>query len=371
MGIALEKLFSQFEFGKARLRNRIVMAPMTRHMSPSGVPGANVLDYYRRRAAGGVGLIITEGTYIDHPAANGYRDVPAFFGEAALNGWSSVARAVQAEGGAIIPQLWHVGSARRPGAEPDPAISGMGPHEIVENGQVVVRAMSEADIAEVVASYARAAADAERLGFDGVEIHGAHGYLLDQFFWQTTNQRTDRYGGSLRNRAQFAVEVVQAIRQKVSPGFPIVFRFSQWKTGHYDATLANNPDELADLLVPLAEAGVSIFHVSTRRFWEAGFAGSPLSLAGWVKKLTGRPVIAVGSVGLDKPHQSAQYRTIADMQSAFSDLEKLLDRIESDSLDLVAIGRAILADAQWADKVRTKRFTEINPLTPEAMQQLL
>src|SRR5512139_2296731 len=119
---SLDLLFRTFPFGDVTLRNRVVMAPMTRNFSPGGVPGDDVVAYYRRRAKGGVGLIVTEGTTVPHPAANGYERIPAFHGEGALAGWRNVAEAVHAEGGAIIPQLWHVGSVRKTGTEPDPSV---------------------------------------------------------------------------------------------------------------------------------------------------------------------------------------------------------------------------------------------------------
>src|SRR5262245_38393047 len=130
----LAKLFAPFPFGRKTLRNRIVMAPMTRNSSPHGVPGEPVAAYYGRRATGGAGLIVTEGTCIDHPAANGYANVPAFHG-AGLGGWERVARAVHAEGALIMPQLWHVGAVRRRGMEPDPGIPGYGPMDILENDE--------------------------------------------------------------------------------------------------------------------------------------------------------------------------------------------------------------------------------------------
>ena len=120
-------LFQPFELGGLALKNRIVMAPMTRSFSPGNVPNEKNIAYYQRRAAGGVGLIITEGTCVGHKAANGYANVPYFHGDAALEGWRKVAEAVHNEGGKIMPQLWHVGSLRRPGTEPDPDVPGYGP----------------------------------------------------------------------------------------------------------------------------------------------------------------------------------------------------------------------------------------------------
>src|SRR5690606_31751349 len=137
----------------------------------------------------------------------------------------------------------------------------------------------------VVAAFAQAAADARALGFDAVEVHGAHGYLIDQFFWEGTNRRDDAYGGSIANRTRFAAEIIAAIRARVGADLPIILRFSQWKLQDYHARLVNSPTELEQFLTPLAEAGVDLFHCSTRRFWEPEFAGSDLTLAGWTRKL--------------------------------------------------------------------------------------
>ncbi|HAF90241.1 MAG TPA: 12-oxophytodienoate reductase, partial [Pseudomonas sp.] len=270
----VQALFQPFELGSLRLPTRVVMAPMTRSFSPNGVPTDAVVDYYRRRAAAGVGLIITEGTTVGHAAANGYPQVPRFYGEDALAGWKRVVDAVHAAGGRIVPQLWHVGNVRRLGTEPDASVPGYGPMEKCKDGNVVVHGMTQQDIRDVIGAFAQAARDAKAIGMDGVEIHGAHGYLIDQFFWEGSNQRTDEYGGSLANRSRFAVELVQAVREAVGPDFPIIFRFSQWKQQDYTARLVQSPEALGEFLAPLVEAGVDIFHCSTRRFWEPEFEGS-------------------------------------------------------------------------------------------------
>jgi len=347
----MPSLFDPIQLGATLCPNRIVMAPMTRNMAPGGVPAQANAAYYGRRASGGAGLIVTEGTCIDHPAANGYVDVPAFFG-AGLDGWSKVVRAVHAEGAAIMPQLWHVGAVRRPGMEPDPAVPGMGPMDVFENGQRVVHAMSHADIGDVAASYARAARSAVELGCDAVEIHGAHGYLLDQFFWAQSNQRDDEYGGSIAARMRIGVEVVAAMRAAVPADFPIVFRFSQWKMTDYKARIANNAQELGELLRPLAAAGVDMFHASTRRFWEPAFEGGTENLAACARRVTGKPVTAVGSVGLAQQHETRRLRTRDNVGSEVADLTRLCECLERNDFDLVAVGRGMLADAQWANKVR-------------------
>lgn len=361
-------LFQPFTLGALELPNRVVMAPMTRTFCPGGVPHAGVVEYYRRRAAANVGLIITEGTTVDHKAANGYPNVPRFHGEDALAGWQQVVDAVHAEGGRIVPQLWHVGMVRRLGCEPDASVPGYGPSEKTKDGQVLVQGMSEADIREVIDAFAQAARNAKAIGMDGVEIHGAHGYLIDQFFWEVSNRRTDAYGGDLAGRSRFAIELIQAVRAAVGPDFPIIFRFSQWKQQDYSARLVDTPQALAAFLEPLSAAGVDIFHCSTRRFWEPEFEGSELNLAGWTRALTGKPTITVGSVGLDG--EFLQFMVDTDKVAKPASLEGLLRRLGDEEFDLVAVGRALLVDAEWALKVREGREADVLPFSREALTTL-
>lgn len=268
-----------------------------------------------------------------------------------------------------MPQLWHVGNVRRLGTEPDPSVPGYGPMEQSKEGKKIVHGMTQADIDAVIVAFAQAAQDAQAIGMDGVEIHGAHGYLIDQFFWDGTNQRSDQYGGSMTNRSRFAVEIVQAVRAAVGPNFPIVFRFSQWKQQDYNARLAHTPDELKTFLQPLVNAGVDIFHCSTRRFWEPEFEGSDLNLAGWTKQLTGKPTITVGSVGLDGSEFTSFLAGTKEVAQP-SNLEGLLARLATNEFDLVAVGRALLQDPEWCVKVRENRLTELLPFSREALSSL-
>ncbi|MCX2981088.1 NADH:flavin oxidoreductase [Halieaceae bacterium IMCC14734] len=344
-------LYRPFGLGPLELPNRIVMAPMTRNMSPNNVPSDDVVEYYRRRAAGGTGLIITEGTCVDHIAASGYPDVPYFHGADSLAGWRRVVEAVHAEGGKIAPQLWHVGGMRKAGTPPEGDVDGYCPSGMNMPGKVNRRVMTQQDIHDCVDAFARGAAAAKELGFDAVEIHGAHGYLVDQFFWEGTNIRDDEYGGSMQKRSRFAIEIIEATRAAVGPDFPIIFRFSQWKQQDFDARLVQNETELEQFLMPLSEAGVDIFHCSTRRFWEPEFEGSDLNLAGWTKKITGKPTITVGSVGLN--HDFIPLPGEATFREAEpASLDSLIERMERDEFDLVAVGRAMIANPDWAARVR-------------------
>jgi len=359
-------LFRPLTIKNLELANRIVMAPMTRSKSPGGIPGENVAAYYRRRAEGGVGLILTEGTYIGHPGAGSYPDVPHFHGEAALERWKRVVEAVHAAGGKIFPQLWHVGLVAPPGVKLGPG--AVGPSGLVKQGEPFNAPMTQRDIDDVVRAFGEAAAAAERLGFDGIEIHGAHGYLIDQFFWLGTNQRTDGYGGDLVARTRFAVEVIREIRSKVRPEFPVCLRFSQWKQQDYTARLAQTPAELERFLAPLTAAGIDVFHCSQRRFWDAEFEGSALNLAGWTKKLTGKPTITVGSVTLNqeftKSFGSAE-------TAAITGIDELIERLERDEFDLVAVGRSLIVNPAWPAVIRRGALEELKPFQRDVLAELV
>lgn len=364
----IESLFKPFTSPKLKLPNRVVMAPMTRSACPGNVPNPRVVEYYRRRAEGGCGLIITEGTCVNHIAAHGFEHVPNFYGEDALTGWKQVVDAVHAAGAKIAPQLWHVGAVREAGINPGGDTPGYGPSGMSMPGVVSGKVMDKQDIDEVIAAFAQAAADAQSIGMDAVEIHGAHGYLIDQFFWSDTNHRTDEYGGNLRQRSRFAIEIIKAVREAVGEDYPIIFRFSQFKQQDYQARLVANPAELADFLAPLTDAGVDIYHCSMRRFWEPEFDGSDLNLAGWTQKLTGKPAIAVGSVGLDADFlvEGEGFKT-ADVDTS---LDKLTDRMQAGEFDLIAVGRALIANADWAKLVRQGSFDKLSTFDKTMLETL-
>lgn len=363
-------LFTPITLGTLELPNRVAMAPMTRGFSPDNTPNDLTVEYYRRRAAGGVGLIITEGTCVGHKSASGYPNIPIFAGEDALAGWKKVVDAVHAEGGKIAPQLWHVGGIRKPGITPGGDTPGYSPSGMAKPGKITGHAMTKDDIKDVIAAFAQAASDAKAIGFDAIEIHGAHGYLIDQFFWEGTNQRDDEYGGDLAQRSRFAIEVLEAIRAEVGPDFPIILRWSQWKQQDYTARLAETPEALKAFLTPLSDAGVDIFHCSSRRFWEPEFEGSDLNLAGWVKKLTGKATITVGSVGLNAdflPEDGS-----ADFRAAEpASLDNLLKRLDNNEFDLVAVGRALIANPEWANKIKDGESETLEAYSKEYLATLV
>lgn len=368
----VDVLFQPFHFKNLTLKNRIVMAPMTRSFAVGGVPDEHIAAYYQRRAEGEVGLILSEGTVIDRPASRNDAQIPFFHGEKALAGWKRVIDDVHAAGGKMGPQLWHTGSTVSFLTDWTPDAEVESPSGLIAPDQPRGVAMSEEDIADTVAAFGQAAADAKRLGFDVAEIHGAHGYLIDQFFWAGTNLRTDGYGGAtLKQRSRFAAEIVKAMRKAVGPDFPLILRVSQWKQQDYAARLAPTPEEMEDWLVPLVDAGVDILHCSQRRFWEPEFpevdGEKGLNFAGWAKKLTGAATISVGSVGLSSDFMSA----FAGEGAKPDNLDNLVERMERDEFDLIAVGRALLSDPNWVTKIKTGRQDALEDFTPEALKTLV
>lgn len=221
-------LFDSFDLAGMQLANRVVMAPLTRNRSPHAIPQPIAADYYAQRAS--AGLIITEGTAIS-PQGQGFANVPGLYTQAALDGWRAVTKAVHDQGGKIVVQLWHVGRISHCSLQPNnqqpvapsaiPAANSKTYLTTINNGRggfvptSPPRALATNELPGIIDDYRRAALAALEVGFDGVEIHAANGYLLDQFLRANTNQRHDNYGGSIENRVRFLLEVTQAITNTI------------------------------------------------------------------------------------------------------------------------------------------------------------
>ncbi|MAW53576.1 MAG: 12-oxophytodienoate reductase [Geminicoccus sp.] len=363
-------LFQPFTLGNMTLSNRIVMAPMTRNFSPDGVPTDDVRDYYQRRAQAHVGLIVSEGTTVARDGASNDPRIPNFHKPDAMAGWKRVIDAVHAVGGKMGPQLWHQGMLRKPGTGPEPDAPSDGPSGITHRGKAVQAAPTEEVVWDMVMAFANAAGEAKRLGFDCVELHGAHGYLIDEFFWGVMNIREDRFGGDLPGRATFAAEIIKQCRAQIGPDMPLILRFSQWKSQDFGAKLAETPQELEAFLQVFVDAGVDCLHCSQRRFWEAEFEDvdgiDGLNLAGWAKKLTGLPTITVGSVGLSTEFTGA-FRGESSKTRPLTDVIERLDRGE---FDMVGVGRAVLQDPFWAQKVYEENFDSLSDYDAVALKTL-
>ena len=377
----LSPLFEPLTVRGVTLRNRVVMSPMTRYFSPGGIPTDDVAAYYARRAAGGAGLIITEGVGINDPAAIDDANIPVMHGDAARAGWRKVVDRVHEAGGIIFPQLWHMGPMLKRGVGPYPNAeprrpSGVwgpiGSHvvwgldvEQLRLAQVAGPEMSRADIRQVQHAYAEAARMAKEVGFDGIAIHGAHGYLPDAFLWSGTNLRQDEYGRDIQGRTLFVRQLVAAIRTAIGEELPIMLRFSQWKQQDYTAKIAGGPDELEQLLLPISAAGVDIFDASTRRFHEPEFAGSGLNLAGWTQRITGKPTMTVGSIGLNKD----LYQGFQEGDVGLVDLAPVIERFNQGEFSLVGVGRAMLCNPDFALRIRQNE--KLRPYEAKFVMQLI
>ena len=351
-------LFSAFNMDGLKLRNRVVMAPMTRNCSPNGVLNEYAPTYYARRARGGVGLILTEGVEVSHRAASGYPDVPNLATDDAKKMWEKVVSEVHKNDSSIFCQLWHVGGIRKPGMPPMPEVPGFTPSGYVVPGKKVAHEMTLEEIKELIEVYANDTKICEEIGFDGVEIHGAHGYLIDQFFWDQINLRTDEYGGSIENRARLAKDILEASNKNTSESFKVGIRVSQWKQQDYEAKITSDANELNKFFNILKNAGADFIHCSNRRFWEGEFEPKGPNLAGVAKKATGLPSISVGSVGLDKDFIKLYS---GDHKTQTADLNILHEKLDKSEFDLIAVGRALLSDPDWANKVQDGKEDQIVP----------
>ena len=281
--IASEKLpllFSPLQLGGVKLAHRVVMAPLTRMRSaqPGNIPQDMNVEYYAQRATNG-GLIITEATQIS-PQGQGYPATPGIHSAEQIKGWQKVVNAVHAKGGLIFLQLWHVGrishsSLHANGALPvAPSAVRPAGDAYTSDGRMVPfetpRALERPEILAMVDDYKNAAKNAQKAGFDGVEIHGANGYLIDQFLRDRTNLRKDEYGGSLENRTRFLVEVAQAV-VKVWGGGRVGVRFSPF--GSFGDMSESHPEELFSLAVAkMATLGLAYVHlVEPRQDESPGF----------------------------------------------------------------------------------------------------
>lgn len=325
-GLMVEALFEPYRIKKVELPNRFAMAPMTRKRSPGGVPTEVVADYYRRRAAGGVGLIITEGTLPDHPLAAHDTDIPRIDADT-VEAWRRVLEEIHTTPSKAFVQIWHQGPKANP---------GIAAFALEEDGKQIVEAATETTKQELFDAFLKAGVLAQEIGFDGIELHGAHGYLLDSFL---------RDG-----QVDYVCRLVSAIRAEVGVDYPIGIRFSQWGVGDFGARQFDSADDLKRALLPLRDAGIDLFHASTRRFWVPEFEGSDLNLAGWTRQITDTPTMTVGNIGL------VTEEFFGEGPEGAGELMRRYDRGE---FDMVAIGRPLITDPEWVNKVRDGRKDEI------------
>jgi 2,4-dienoyl-CoA reductase-like NADH-dependent reductase (Old Yellow Enzyme family) len=352
-------LLQPYQVRGLRLRNRFVMPGMQRYWCRDGAPDLRLREYYRRRVLGGAALVISESCAIDHPSVT---KNPTFARIApdTREAWRECVAGVHEAGGAMFLQLFSQGAVNYGGdADTNPDFVALSPSGLAHPGEEFGRAATEEELASLKQAFVQGALDAQEIGADGVELHAAHGFLLDQFLWAGTNQRTDRYGGpSIAERATFVAEVTEAVRAATGPDFVISVRFSQWKESDFDAKVVEEPGDLEQLVTILRAAGADIFHVSARRFWLPEWEGSDLSLAGWAKSFTDAAVVVVGSVGLDLDVM-ASLSGEDGRPTGSARIGELGRRFERGDFDLVSVGRSQIGDSDWVAKMTGHRIPDI------------
>jgi 2,4-dienoyl-CoA reductase-like NADH-dependent reductase (Old Yellow Enzyme family) len=360
----LDSLFTPLQVGRVLLRNRFVMPGMQRGFMSDGAPTAKMVDYMRRCAAGGVGLIISESTSPDHPSAY-WQPMMGRLEPGTLAAWRPVVDAVRGEGACFLLQLWHPGAMRKV-AEGHPLANhpAWSPSGLIQGSRPHGHAMTRQDLQDLKQAYVRAAEQAQQLGADGIEVHAAHGYLLDQFLWAETNRREDEYGGrSLAERARYSAEIVALIRAAVGSDFLISYRFSQFKEVDYGAVVAESPADLGAMLALLRARGVDLFNVSSRRFHKPEWPHSAhpdFTIAEWVKSMTDAVVMTCGSVGLNVEMFANLFDDEEPSELTLErDLTFLADRVRRGTLDLVGVGRMHIANNDFVNKVRQGRLREL------------
>ncbi|MGE0741763.1 MAG: 12-oxophytodienoate reductase [Hyphomonadaceae bacterium] len=390
----ISPLLTPIKIARMTMPNRFVMAPMGRASSKDGVLSDDYAPYYRRRVEGGVGLIIGEATAVPHPTSQQLPSGSQLHG-AGIAAWKRVADEVHAAGGLFMPQLWHAGLMRAPGPYDTPLLTppnadqkSMGPSGLFVPAHIdpkdgvpapvsAEQPMTPEEIDACIAAYAEAAHTAFEIGCDGIELHGAHGYLIDQFLWPNLNRRTDAFGGDIAGRVRFAVGVVRACRAATAPDFPIFFRMSQWKQQDYSAKLAYQPGDLEAIVAALVDAGVDAFDCSARRFWEPEFEGSHLNFAGWVRKLSGKPTMMVGSLSIPrevskkeawealKAHAQGITTVVAtEVERSIGPPHKLddaLERFARGEFDMLGLGRILISNPSWVHLVERGDHAAIEP----------
>jgi 2,4-dienoyl-CoA reductase-like NADH-dependent reductase (Old Yellow Enzyme family) len=323
------------------LQNRIVVAPMTRiSATDAGVPTPRMTSYYTDFVHGGFGLVITEGIYPDRAHGQGYLRQPGLVTRAQIDAWRGVTDNVHRAGGLIVAQLMHAGalsqclddtlapSAVQPRGEKMAAYRGIGPFPLP-------RAMSRGEIAQAIEQFAQAARNAEEAGFDGIEIHGANGYLIDQFLTDYTNVRDDEYGGDVTGRVRFAAEVLAHAREAVADRLPVGIRLSQTKVNDITYRWPGGRADAERIFAAVRDAGAAYVHLASEgRDWHetARLAPDGLTITEVARHVAAVPVIANG--GMDEPALA----------------ESLLrDR----HADLVSLGRGALANPNWPRRLAT------------------
>lgn len=352
-GATGDLLYTPFDLGGVRLGNRTALAPMTRiSATEDGMVTDRNARYYTGFARGGFALVITEGVYPDTEHSQGYLYQPGLATAAQGEAWRPVVEAVHAAGSAMFAQLMHAGAQSqgnrfRQGTVGPSAVAPRGEQLSFYRGSgpyATPRALDARELADIRRGFADAARRARAAGFDGVEVHGANGYLLDQFLTDYLNRREDGHGGSVENRVRLAAEVVDEVLQAVGSEIAVGIRVSQSKVSDFHHRWAGGAEEAEIIFTTLARTGVHFLHTTEHKALEPAFPTGTETLAELAKKFSGLPVIANGDLG---------------------DPESARTVLGSGAADVVALGKGALAQRDWPHRVRDglEVATEMRPDT--------
>jgi len=331
----MDNLFSPFTLKGFELKNRIGVAPMTRMSSPAdSIPRQDVLDFLVRRAKNGAAIVYTEAIVTDYESAQGYPKQSRLVTQRQIEAWKPVVKAIQKEGAVAIMQMFHCGRLAWPEINPVNRVIAPSPITPKQDNPMTGAPypkpdeMSHFDIQHVILGFVETAKGAVEAGFDGIEIHGAHGYLINNFLSSYSNQRTDEYGGSVENRYRFAHQIIAAVRKVVPEDRLLAFRISNWGVADMDVSLFDSKSEWQQLIKLLSKEPIDAISVSTYDYSATVF-GTNQNMAQITREVTDLPIMICGKI-FDR----------ASAEDALKDA------------DIVLSAKSILLNPNWVEDVR-------------------
>jgi 2,4-dienoyl-CoA reductase-like NADH-dependent reductase (Old Yellow Enzyme family) len=328
-------LFSPFRLKNFELKNRIGVAPMTRMSSvKDSVPRQDVLDFLVRRAENGAAMVYTEAIVTDYESAQGYPGQARLLTQRQIDAWKPVVKAIQERGAIAVMQMFHCGRMAWPEINPANRVIAPSPippkqeNPLTGKPYPVPDEITTFDMDHVITGFVETARGAVEAGFKGIEIHGAHGYLINNFLSSYSNQRTDEYGGTIENRFRFAKDVIQAVHQVIPETCLLTFRISNWGVADMEVSLFQNKDEWQALIRLLSQEPIDAISVSTYRYQDKAFE-TDRNMAQLTREVTDLPMMICGQI-YDR----------ASAEDALRDA------------DMVLSAKSILLNPHWVEDVR-------------------
>ena len=329
-------LFTLFQLKNITLKNRIGVAPMTRMSSPGdSIPRKDVFDFLVKRAENGAAIVYTEAIVTDYESAQGYPGQARMLTQRQIDAWKPVVKAIQDKGAIAIMQMFHCGRMAWQEVNPANRVIASSPippkqdNPLTGKPYPVPDEMTKFDIDHVITGFVETAKGAVEAGFDGIEIHGAHGYLINNFLSSYSNQRTDEYGGTVENRFRFSNEVIQAVHKVVPEDRLLIFRISNWGVADMEVSLFKNRDEWQELIKLLSKEPIDAISLSTYRYKDKAF-GTDRNMAQITREATNLPIMICGQ--------------IYDKKSAEDALT---------DADIVLSAKSLLLNPNWVEDVRS------------------